>query len=37
MVMERVNDWTADVRFVPLMKYGRGFRHPCTVFNTVSP
>jgi len=22
---------------VALMKYGRGFRHPCTVFHTVSP
>ena len=22
---------------VVLMKYGRGFRHPCTVFHTVSP
>ena len=22
---------------VKLMKYGRGFRHPCTVFHTVSP
>ena len=26
-----------EVRIVLMMKYGRGFGHPCTVFHTVSP